>query len=552
MPLLSPWLVLLAPSALVMIAALPDRSSTNPRGARRFAGLAITASTAALGVALAAALALAISGPLRSATLGWRGVGLAVAIDPLSSIMLLLVSFVGLVVIRFSRNYLDGDPGHIRFTRWLLLTLAAVLTLIVSANLAQLIAAWIATSFTLNRLLLFYGSRPAAVRAARKKFVASRIGDLCLIGAALLLYANFATLDIAELSAAAKSAVLAGEKSAIVTAAACLIVVTALLKSAQLPMHGWLLEVMETPTPVSAILHAGIINAGGFLVLRLAELLVLAAPSLQTLAIIGGVTALFASLVMLTQTSVKVQLAYSTIAQMGFMLLQCGLGAFSSALLHIVAHSLYKAHAFLASGSIMDLARASWTPSPGGKPHSARLVFALLAVIALAFAVTAMFGLAPGNHAGRWVSGNWVSGHLVLAAILLTGLVHLLANAIDQRPNAYVLGRIAATAVVVAAIYFGLQAAMAWFTAGCLPLHRDLNGALDRVIAALVVLCFAALTVFQNRMAVGAGHPFWDAAYVHIRHGLYLNTLANRLVLRFWLRRRAAPLSSSANPITSL
>ena len=234
--------------------------------------------------------------------------------------MFALVAFVGLIVVLYSRNYLDGDRGQARFTKWLCLTLAAVLLLIVSGNLFQFALAWIATSLGLNKLLLFYPERQSAVLAARKKFLVSRLGDLCLIAAMVLLHQAFGSLDYAVLFAGAEAMRLGGDIPAVIHAVALLLVVAALLKSAQFPLHGWLTEVMETPTPVSALLHAGVINAGGFLVLRLADVISLSAPSMEVLVIVGGVTALFGSVVMLTQTSVKVSLAYSTIAQMGFMM----------------------------------------------------------------------------------------------------------------------------------------------------------------------------------------------------------------------------------------
>ncbi|MBS0244794.1 MAG: hypothetical protein JSS20_21700, partial [Proteobacteria bacterium] len=302
------------------------------------------------------------------------------------------------------------------------------------------------------------------------------------------------------------------------------------------PLHGWLIEVMETPTPVSALLHAGIINAGGFLILRLADVLLLSTPALVFLAIVGGATALFGSLVMLTQTSVKVQLAYSTVAQMGFMLLQCGLGAFPSALLHIVAHSLYKAHAFLSSGSVMDLARASWTPSPGGQPHTGRLVLAIIAVIGIAVAIARIFGLTIIDKPGQ----------ITFGAVLLIGLVHLMANAIDERPNGYVIGRSALTAVAVAVGYFSLQAVTLHLVNSSLPVAANIDGLAPTFIAVLVVASFAGLTIFQNQLMRRAEAPFWLAAYTHLRHGLYLNTHANRLVLAVGARARGpSPTSIS-------
>jgi hypothetical protein len=208
-------------------------------------------------------------------------------------------------------------------------------------------------SLGLHRLMLFYPERAAAQLAARKKALASRIGDGCMLGAALLAWHVFGRLDFAGIAALAP----AMEQGWATHALAALLVLAALVKSAQFPLHGWLTEVMETPTPVSALLHAGIINAGGILLLRMSGVLALSGPAMDFLLLVGAVTAVFGAAVMLTQPSVKVNLAWSTIAQMGFMMMQCGLGAFGAALLHIVAHALYKAHAFLSSGGVVATRR---------------------------------------------------------------------------------------------------------------------------------------------------------------------------------------------------
>ena len=255
--------------------------------------------------------------------------------------------------------------------------------MVVSAgNLFQLAVAWIATSLFLHKLLLFYPERIAAQRAARKKFVAARIGDLSLLVAAGVLAYGYATTDIASILAEART----GEGGAYAIAAAVLIALAAILKSAQFPMHGWLTEVMEAPTPVSALLHAGVINAGGFILIRFADVMLAAPGVLAALALLGGFTALFGGLVMLTQPAVKTSLAWSTVAQMGFMIFQCGLALFPIALLHIVAHSLYKAHAFLASGSAVDLIAANRRPGPVAPPSAG--------TIGKAFAISlVMYGL---------------------------------------------------------------------------------------------------------------------------------------------------------------
>jgi NAD(P)H-quinone oxidoreductase subunit 5 len=172
-----------------------------------------------------------------------------------------------------------------------------------------------------------------------------------------------------------------------------LLVAGAMLKSAQFPFHSWLPDTMETPTPVSALMHAGIINAGGFLIIRLNPLVTLSPAALSTLALFGAFTALFASLVMLTHASVKRSLAFSTVAQMGFMMLECGLGAFGLAVLHLVAHSLYKAHAFLASGSIVSMAKSAWTPTEKPNAHPLTFAAAFATAIALALGCAWIFGV---------------------------------------------------------------------------------------------------------------------------------------------------------------
>jgi NAD(P)H-quinone oxidoreductase subunit 5 len=383
---------------------------------------------------------------------------------------------------------------------------------------------WIMTSVSLHRLLVFYSERPAAILAARKKFIASRIGDLCLIVAMVLLYSLFGSLEYKALFNGAETLTKDGQLPGAVHAISLLLVVAALLKSAQFPLHGWLLEVMETPTPVSALLHAGIINAGGFLILRFSDIISLSTPALETMAIVGGFTALFGSAVMLTQTSIKVSLAYSTIGQMGFMMLQCGLGAFSAALLHLIGHSLYKAHAFLTSGSVVELARASWIPGPVAHPHPARLAIAITMLLAIALVVSTVFGATLLEQPGVFATG----------AVVLLGLTHLVSNALDEPVNLYVVGRTIAVAVVVGLAYFGLQWTTAYLLAGSVPPTESLRGPLDLLIVALVILSFGAVMILQTLMPNRLREPRWQALYTHLSNGLYVNTIANRLVIRFW------------------
>ncbi len=521
----APWIAALAPAGLLLIALLPRANAAPLRVAR----LAFGAGFFSNAVALAMAVLVWREGAQATQTFGVNGAGFGLYLDALSVGMLMLVSFVGATVLRYSRNYLDGDPNHGVFIQRLCLTIASVQVLVIAGNLALLIAAWIATSLSLNRLLLFYPERRGAVLAARKKFVVSRLGDICLVVAALCLFSLFGGWDYSTIFAGGADGAANGG-GVILIVATMLLAAAALLKSAQFPLHGWLLEVMETPTPVSALLHAGIINAGGFLIIRFAPVMAESGPALHMLAIVGGATALFGSLVMLTQTSVKVSLAYSTIAQMGFMLLQCGLGAFAAAFLHIVAHSLYKAHAFLSSGGVIDVLRTTWTPSPGGAPHPARFLVALALVLAAAAGVSALFGATLADKPGVFALG----------AVLMMSLMLLLANSFDRRPNAYVVGRGLIAAAGVGALYFALQAGAERVLTGVAPLSVGRADAFDLAIAALVIASFAAVTMLQSQMGKVAETPWGRALYVHLSHGFYVNTIANRLALQFWPARRAS------------
>ena len=405
--------------------------------------------------------------------------------------------------------------------------------MVASGNLALTGVAWLATGVGLRRLLTFYAHRPAAALCARKNLIVSRAADLALLAAGLLLYFSAGGLDYATLFARAADWRLMGLPPE-VGAAALLIAMSALLKSAQLPVQGWLVEVMEAPTPVSALLHAGLINGGGFLLLRLSPLLELAPSALGLLAVVGAMTAVFGSLVMLTQTSVKVSLAYSTVAQMGFMMLEIGLGAYTAALLHLVAHSLYKAHAFLSSGSVVEVARAAWSPAPGERPHPAALALAVIAAIALVLTAGLLFG----------VNVVQSPGVIVLGVVLTLGLTQLMSSSIDAQPSGFVFVRTLAVAGVVAGAYFALQGWSEQLFAGALPFHTVRPGPLQLVLAYFVITTFSALTAFQVAVVGRVDGPSWRALHAHVSNGFYLNTLANRVLLRLQARRVRTPVGA--------
>lgn len=512
---------LLAPAPLIVAAAIGFL-----RPGRRPGSLPLVAEAAALLAFLLATLAtgvLILSGPGASPVIGIDGVGLSARLDAISATMLLLVTFIGWVVVRYAGTYLDGESRQGAFTGWLCLTLAAVLLLVAAGNLAQLVLGWIATSRLLHRLLLFYPDRVAARRAARKKLIAARVGDAALLGAVGLLAAAYGSADIGVILTAAR----AGDGGTLAGAAAALLAVAAVLKSAQFPAHGWLTEVMEAPTPVSALLHAGVINAGGFLLIRFADVMLLSPGTLAVLVVIGGFTALFASLVMLTQPAVKTSLAWSTVAQMGFMIFECGLALFPLALLHVVAHSLYKAHSFLASGGAVERVAAIRRPGPVAIPNAVAVGRAFLAALAIYVLVGFGFGLTQKSPQA-----------IALGAILILGVAYMLAQGFADAAPRSLTRRTAIYAVATSVGYFALQTAATSLTAGALPATPS-PGPLQWALIALAVVSFGLVAVVQAMFPLWAYHPAARGLRVHLSNGFYANAVFDR-VIGGWSTRHAS------------
>lgn len=476
------------------------------------------AAVAALGLAVGAAATLVATGP---STFRWAPFGpdaafaVALRLDATSGAMSVLVAFLGAVVLRFSRRYLDGDPGQARFLSWMSLTLGAVLALVLAGHLLQLLAAWVAMSLCLHRLLLYYPERAGARFAARKKFVFSRVGDACLLGAALVLWRHHGTFDLERMLAA-----VSGGDTAAAPTAAGLLAVGAMLKSAQFPFHSWLPDTMETPTPVSAFMHAGIINAGGFLVVWLAPLFAAAPLASGMLAIVGAFTAAFGAVVMLAQPSVKRALAYSTVAQMGFMLLQCGLGAYGLALLHLAAHSLYKAHAFLTAGSTVGAVPRAAVPLRG----PAVTVGVLTGALAVMLGTVALQAVAPQGATPAGVFG------LILALALAYGMARAWASGGGVRTA--LRGLFAAVVVALLSLSLHLGASVLFRH---LPQPPPPPGLLVAVGAV-----FTALFLFQVTLWRARDWGLARRAYVHALNGFYVGTLFNRLLGRLWPRHAVA------------
>ncbi|KAA9009027.1 proton-conducting transporter transmembrane domain-containing protein [Histidinibacterium aquaticum] len=500
----------LAASALVMHLRPPTRAHWRLR-------LPEWAALVALAVGGLAAADLALAGPSTSPLLGAASIGLSARIDIVSVAMTLTVAFVGWIVLRFSRVALDGEGRQAAFMGWMAATVACVLLLVGAGNVVQLAVGWVAVGVTLHRLLLFYPERPRARRAARKKAVSGIIASAALVLAVGLLVAGFGTSDIAAINAAARS----GEGTGTLALAALLLALAAVFKSALVPTHGWLTEVMEAPTPVSALLHAGVVNAGGFLLIRFADVLVAAPGVLALLALVGGFSALVGAAVALTQPAVKTALAWSTCAQMGFMVLQCGLALFPLALLHIVAHSLYKAHAFLASGDAVRDVASIRRPGPVAVPGLAAVARAFGLALALYLLVGLAFGLLSKPPQT-----------VALGAILIFGVVYLIAQGLaDLAPRA-LAWRTVALSVAATVAYFAFQQGATWVSAGTLPPPPAPDGLMWATIV-LALASFAVAAVAQITFPLWAGHPAAAGMRVHLMNGLYLNAVFERLTGRW-------------------
>ncbi len=351
--------------------------------------------------------------PLAEFSIGPARIPFGIRMDALSSVLFTMVSLLAAVVARYSVRYLDGERGQIRFFWNLLFTAVAVSLLVTSNGLVMLMFAWIGSSLGLHRLLTFYSERPNALRAARRKFVVSRLGDLALLAGCFLTFKIYGTFEFSELFQLANAAAPDSTQAQFLPWIGFLFALGAMTKSAQYPFHSWLPDTMETPAPVSALMHAGIINAGGFLMIRLSPLLQHSDGAHILLLGMGAFTAAFGSLVMITQNNIKRKLAYSTISQMGMMMFACGLGLFSVALFHMVAHSFYKAHAFLSTGTLVEESKkVRFKARPAS---SGQLVFST----ALGAAVLA---------AGLWFDGGVYFAHSSYLAVLLLGVFQVIGG----------------------------------------------------------------------------------------------------------------------------
>jgi NADH-quinone oxidoreductase subunit L len=316
-------------------------------------GIAAAALTFALSAAVAVTV-IADPGTYVRPMPTWIDVGgftvtFDLLVDQLTAVMLLVVTGVGLLVHVYSVGYMHGDARYARFFAYLNLFLASMLILVLGANLLTLFLGWELVGLSSYLLIGFWFEKAEYASAAKKAFITNRVGDVSLMVGMFLAFATFGTLEF--IGIVENAATLA---SGTAFALVLLLLGGAVAKSAQIPLYVWLPDAMAGPTPVSALIHAAtMVTAGIYLLVRVSPVLVMSVEAMEVIAYIGALTALLAALIAVRQDDIKKVLAYSTVSQLGFMVLAVGVGAFRESIFHLVTHAFFKGLLFLVAGSVM-------------------------------------------------------------------------------------------------------------------------------------------------------------------------------------------------------
>ena len=429
------WLIPLLPFAASLLILSLGRS----RRTTAFA-LAILAQVAAVVFALAAFTSTLQTPGVRAVqnftwfTFGDQVLRLGVVLDPLAAAMLVMITFVGLWIFVFSKGYMAGDKDFSRFFAYLSFFSAAMLGVVIANSLLLLFVCWELVGLASYLLIGFWIHKPSAAAAAKKAFITTRIGDLGFFLGLLWLYRSSGTLLFYDNGKGCleTAGLLAIGSSA--TFIALLIFSGAVGKSGQFPLHVWLPDAMEGPTPVSALIHAAtMVAAGVFLVARVYPIVSLGAidgvtPSLTVVVWVGVITALMAALIAIAQADIKRVLAYSTVSQLGLMMVSLGVGGVAAGIMHLLAHGFFKALLFLGSGSVIHASHHEQDiRKMGGLRKLMPVTFATYAIGMMALSGVPLF------FAGAWTkeevlhaTAHWpkspVPYYLMLAGVVLTAL----------------------------------------------------------------------------------------------------------------------------------
>ena len=455
--------------------------------------------------------------------------------DRVSLTMFSFISFIALVVYRYSLTYLDGEAKQPSFMLTLAGAIFSAQALVISGNLVLFALCWIALSLSLHALLEYYPERQRAILAARKKFIISRIGDGFLLLGILALYYHFNTADIVSLFKIANGTVRSVDILYFQIAALC-IVGAAVCKSAQVPFHTWLPDTLEAPTPVSALMHAGIVNGGGYALIRFSPLFTSAELALNIATGVGAGTAVVGMVVMWTQTTIKKSLAWSTVMQMGFMILQCGLGAYALAFIHILGHGFYKAHAFLLSGTISESRQPPLVSASFRKSVSLLSVGIIISGV-LVWVVTTTTGID---------ANNWPGGLISLFVLMLALAQVAVPQFNTDNPNW--LLRILSSAALICFVIVSEVVVSNFYGASFANVPPLLDrGVAGYIIAAVILTFFLGLSLLSCALPFLTNSKYGERLYTHAVNGFYIGLYADRFARFLWPQEKpktiAVPVS---------
>ncbi len=411
------WLIWLLPLAASVIIALMQRLPGRPKASY----IALAATLGSFGLGLWALLSLLHGGvhELATSSFDWLSIGslklsFGLAIDPLTAVMLMVVTVVTGAVLLYSRGYMHTDLGYRRYYALICLFAFAMLGLVLSQSLLLLFICWELVGLCSYLLIGFWFHRPAAAAAAKKAFLVTRVGDVGFLAAILVLYTNAGTLDIAELHALAVAGAIGATA---LTWAAIGLFLGAVGKSAQFPLHIWLPDAMEGPTPVSALIHAAtMVAAGVYLVARMYPVFEAAPGVLTGIAVVGAFTALFAAALAMVRNDIKRVLAYSTISQLGYMMVGLATGGIAVGIFHLFNHAFFKALLFLGAGSLSHAVGTFDMREMGGMRKAQPWTFATFIIASLSLA-----GVWPmsGFFSKEEILGSALESNPVFFAVLL-------------------------------------------------------------------------------------------------------------------------------------
>ena len=461
----------------------------------------------------------------------WIEVGSFVApvefrVDPLSMVMALTVTGVGFLIHVYSIDYMHGDPRYPRYFAFLNLFVASMLTLVLANNFVVLYVGWEGVGLCSYLLIAFWFERRAAADAGKKAFIVTRIGDTAMLIGIFLIFVTTGSVRFDEVFGTA-----GGLASVTATAIALLLFAGAVGKSAQMPLHVWLPDAMEGPTPVSALIHAAtMVTAGVYLVARTHELFEASPIALGVVAVVGTVTALYAALSALGQDDLKRVLAYSTISQIGFMFLAAGVGAYAVAIFHLVTHAFFKAAMFLGAGSVMHATDGEIDVTRlGGLRRRMPVTTAVFVVGGLALAGVPLFAgffskdqvLAAAYESGE--VGLWVVALLTagLTALYMARAVFLTffgrsryEGSVHESPPLMTIPMVVLAALAVLGGLLGLSATtgriQGFLAGGFGEVEHGVSGGLSELALAILATAASLLGLAVGWYVYGSGRVDWQ------------------------------------------